>query len=53
MAKQQAQVTAAQKAKGMIAKAAVFAQENWREIAVAAVTVAIVEDLDDIADLVD
>lgn len=47
------QPTKTEQAKAMIAKAALFAKENWKEIAVAAVTVAIVEDLDDIADLVE
>ena len=34
----------------LVSKAAAFTKANWREIAVAVITVAIVEDLDDLAD---
>lgn len=46
-------VTIPAKNKAALKKVADFAKNNWREIAVAAVTILVVEDLDDIADLVD
>ena len=38
------------KVTSLVSKAAAFTKDNWREIAVAVITVAIVEDLDDLAD---